>query len=169
MLLSGRLLFTLVMLTIFVFMVVVALSYPPASRFAPLVIGIPGILITLGQLIVDIRELYGPTSAEHSRPEPDKAMQAPADERTGSVVKRELILFAYFFGLVAGIVLFGFWLTIPLFILLFLRLHERENWSFTLSLTAIGTVVLYLVFDRMLSIVLHEGFVTRAVLDRFAQ
>lgn len=176
--LNGRVLFTLVMLAIFVTMVAIALGYPPLSRFVPLVIGIPGIVLTLGQLVVDLRELRGAGPAGSAPPDFEKVRAEatpPAGEgaasgadRTGSVVKRELIMFACFFGLVAGIILFGFWLTIPVFIILFLRLHERENWRFAVSLTAAGTAVLYLVFDRMLSIILHEGFITVAVLDRFA-
>ena len=94
---------------------------------------------------------------------------ASGSGRTGSVVKREIVLFASFFALVAGVILFGFWLTIPVFIVVFLRLHECESWRFATSLTMAGTAVLYLVFDRMLSIVLHEGFITAAVREWFAQ
>lgn len=166
MLLNGRVLFTLLMLTVFVTMVVVALGFPPDSRFAPLVIGIPGIVLTLGQLIADFLDTRRSPPGKRREPGLTQAKAQAGATPAGSVVKRELVMFAYVFGLVAGVVLFGFWIAIPVFILVFLRLHERESWSFTLLLTAAGTAVLYLVFDRMLSIILHDGFVTRAVLDR---
>ena len=175
MLLNGRIAFTLVMLAIFVTMVVVAFGYPPASRFAPLVIGIPGILLTLGQLVVDVYEQHrGPSvstsNVRVARPAPvAQEPAASADDQARSTGKRELRMFAYFFGLVAAIILFGFWLTIPVFIMLFLRWHEQESWRFTLSLTAAGTAVLYVVFDRMLAIILHEGFITLAVLEWFGR
>jgi len=164
------------MLSIFVTMVAIALGYPPASRFLPLVIGIPGIALTIGQLAVDIGELRRtPPAGDPGRRSDDPGARALEDQlardegRAGSVLERELVLFAYFFGLVAGVVLFGFWLTIPAFIIVFLGLYERVSWRFTLFLTIVGTAVLYLIFDRMLSIKLHEGFITDAVREWFAR
>ena len=131
---------TLVMLLIFVAMVATAWGYPPQSRFLPLLIGIPGIVLTLVQLFHDIRER--------------SAAAAPADER------KEVVLLGYFVGLVAGVILFGFWLTAPVFLVLFLRRHEREKWWSVASLTATAWLVIYLVFDRLLEITLHGGFIT---------
>lgn len=168
--LSGRLLFTALMLAIFVTMVAIAWGYPPNARFAPWVIGIPGILITLGQLIIDVRDAHrSPRARRADHDTNNTAASTAATGRAPAVVKRELTLFAYFFGLVAGVVLFGFWIAIPAFIMLYLRVHERESWPFTLALTAGSVVVLYLLFDRILSIALHEGFVTSAVLDWFTR
>ena len=176
--LNGRIGFTLVMLSAFAIMVALALDYPPAARFLPLVIGIPGIALTICQLLVDIRELRRPSRARDKRRvhRPDEsAVSARVDQlagdrdQTGSVLAREIVLFAYFFGLVAGVVLFGFWLTLPVFMIVFFGVHERETWRFALSLAMAGTAVLYIVFDRMLSIVLHEGFITVAVREFFTQ
>lgn len=132
---------TAVMLVIFVTMVGFALGYPPQSRFLPLVIGIPGIVLSLVQLFQDLR---GPR---------------PSGEWKTNV-RRELVLFGYFVGLVAGVLLFGFWLTIPVFLIVFLRLHERDSWMFAISLTAASWLVIYLIFDQLLGIVLHAGFLT---------
>jgi len=172
---NGQICFTLIMLSIFVAMVAIALGYPPASRFLPLVIGIPGIVLTIGQLVVDVGELRrsAPVRDPEKRSDDRGARvledQLARDEgRAGSVPKREIVLFAYFFGLVAGVILFGFWLAIPAFLIAFLRLRERESWRLALLLTTAGTAVLYFVFDRMLSIRLHEGFITDAVREWFA-
>jgi len=154
MLLNGRLWFTVLMLGIFVVMVALAWGYPPNARFLPLVIGIPGIVLALGQLVLDAR---------------GESEEAAEERPVGPVLRRELAMFGSFFGLVAGVVLFGFWLTIPAFVFLFLVLHERERAWFALLLAAAGTAVFYLVFERMMSIGVHEGLVTRAVLDRLAQ
>lgn len=127
------------MLVIFAAMVSVAWGYPAQARFLPLLIGIPGIVLTSVQLLHDIRE-----KRETSKP----------------VTRNELVLFGCFVGLVAGVILFGFWLTAPVFLVLFLRWHERENWLFTAGLTAAAWLVIYAVFDRLLEITLHTGFVT---------
>ena len=154
MLLSARGWFTLVMLAIFIAMVAIAWGYPPDARFLPLVIGIPGIVLSIGQLALDVRGEEEKAAAEPPR--------AP-------VVRREAAMFGSFFALVAGVVLFGFWLTIPAFIFVFLVLHERERAWFALLLAGAGTAVFYLIFERMMSIGVHEGLLTRAVLDRLAQ
>lgn len=154
MLLNGRLWFTLLMLGIFVVMVAVAWGYPPNARFMPLVIGIPGIVLALGQLVLDA---LGPSEQPAEQP------------RGGSLVKRELVMLASLFALVASVVLLGFWISIPTFMFLFLVLHERERAWFALLLAAAGTAVFYLIFERMMSVGVHEGLVTRAVLDRLAQ
>lgn len=81
-------------------------------------------------------------------------------DRTDSTVWREFVLFSYFVSLIAGVILFGFWLTIPVFLVTFLRLHERDNWKFVLSLTGVAWLIIYLIFDRLLEISLHTGLIT---------
>ena len=156
---SGKTLMTLVMLAIFVSMVAIAWGYPPKSRFLPLVIGIPGIVLTLTQLLFD---LFGSD-------QPRKSKSRDRSDQGASQLQRELVLFGYLIGLVAGVILFGFWLTIPVFLVTFLRLHERDNWMLIISLTAGAWFVLYLIFDRLLEIALHTGFVTEYILTLVAK
>ena len=152
---SSKMLMTVVMFAIFVIMVVIAWDYPPQSRFLPLVIGIPGIVLTLVQLYVDIRgDVRGPRLSRTSR------TKASGSDQGTSQLRRELVLFGYFVGLVAGVLLFGFWLTVPVFLIVFLRLHERDDWVFVMSLTAASWLVIYVIFDQLLEIALHPGFVT---------
>lgn len=187
---SGKILWTLVMMSIFATMVAIAWDYPPKSRFLPFVIGIPGIALTLLQLIIEIRDARKVTApkAPDARSEFEKLqevvsrrvtskvdldiarekLEVVAEDRTGkstSRLHREAVFFGYFIGLTAGVLLFGFWLAIPVFVVVFLRLHERENWMFVLSLTGAAWLSVYLVFDRMLGIILHEGFVTTYLID----
>ena len=143
-----------VMLAIFVIMVVIAWDYPPQSRFLPLVIGIPGIVLTLVQLWVDVRRDV------RGRPSPTSRTKASGSHQGTSQLRRELVLFAYFVGLVAGVLLFGFWVTVPVFLVVFLRLHERENWKFVIALTGASWLAIYTIFDQLLGIVLHTGFLT---------
>ena len=157
---SSNILWTLVMMSIFVVMVAIAWDYPPTARFLPFVIGIPGIVLTVLQLAIDIRDSRkvtekGPgdtrSDLEKLQDEVSKrvkgdveleiaheTLQVVAADRTDastSRIHREMVFFGYFIGLVAGVLLFGFWLTIPVFLVIFLRLHERENWRFVKALT----------------------------------
>ena len=150
--LNGRVLMSLVMLAIFVSMVAMASTYPPEARLLPFVIGIPGTLLCLLQAGMEI------AAARRGAGEA-VAAAAPAElEAPGPDVRREITLLACLVGLAAAILLLGFWLTIPAFIVLFLRFHEREEWRLTLALAIGGWVTLYLVFDRVLGIFVHNGF-----------
>ena len=152
---SGKFAMTVVMLSVFVAMVGIASQYPPDARFMPFIVGIPAIALCLLQFGLDFRDALrskAPAPAAH-------------DERT---VRREMIMWAYFIGLVGGLLLFGFLLAIPVFVVVFLRHWARTSWRLALGLTAAAAVILYLVFVQGLGVALHPGFVTEYVLDRFS-
>lgn len=143
---------SLVMLAIFGGMVGMAMTYPPETRLLPLVIGIPGILLAAIQVGVDMAG---------ARREAGSAKDADAVESAlaAGTIKSELVLLAYLAALAAAILLFGFWLTIPVFLIVFLRAHEAESWRLTLGLALGAWAGLYLVFDQVLEILVHRGFV----------
>ncbi len=168
---DGRVLMSLVMLAIFVGMVAVAFGYPPEARLLPLVIGIPGTVLCLAQLGRDLAgagrkpdDLSSP-GQEPAHSEIEALVWATEGGTPGDrAIRREAVLFGFLVALIAGILVLGFWLAAPLFLIAFLRFHERESWRFTLALSAGGWLVLYLIFDRALGILLHRGFLIEAVL-----
>ncbi len=164
---NGKVLMSLVMLAIFVAMVAIAATYPPDTRFLPFVIGIPGIVLALIQVaseLIDARRTAGAPPA--AKPGPDASLHEKAEVAAQGVyepppeARREIVLLAYLVGLAAAVLMLGFWLAVPLFVIAFLRFHERETWTLTLTLTATAWVVLYLMFDSVLGIIVHEGFLT---------
>ncbi len=162
---NGNVLMSLVMLAIFVGMVAMAATYPPATRFLPFVIGIPGILLAEHQVATEIADARrAAVPARHATLSETTAAKAEAILEPPGDVLREIVLLAYLVGLAAAVLVLGFWLAIPLFVIAFLRFHERETWTLTLALTATAWVVLYLVFDSVLGIIVHEGFLTEYLL-----
>ena len=167
---NGKVLMSLVMLAIFVTMVAMAATYPPDTRFLPFVIGIPGIVLALIQVaseLVDARRAAAPAAAapaRHATLRETTAAKAEAILEPAGNVRREVVLLAYLVGLAAAVLFLGFWLAIPLFVIAFLRFHERETWRLTLALTASAWAVLYLMFDSLLGIIVHEGFLTQYIL-----
>jgi len=180
--LTGRVLMALVMFLIFVTMVAIALDYPSQARFMPLVVGLPGIAMTLYELIREVRHALANGSTEETGagtfmgmpddiakriaaeggPDPEEHKLTPAQQQ-----RREWVLLGYFTGLIGGILLFGFWITVPTFIVVFLREREKAGWALTLGLTAAAFAILYFVFYRTLGIDFHNGFITDAVRDAF--
>lgn len=151
--------FTLVMLAILAGMVLVAAQYPADSRFMPWVVGIPAIALCLLQLGLDLR------AARKSRRGQPQAGGGEADPP--GMVRREAAMWAFFLGLAGGVLLFGFLLAVPLFILVFLRTWARASWPLALGLVAAASVILYLVFVEGLNVALHQGFITEHLLERF--
>ena len=150
---DGRVLMSLVMLAIFAGMVALAFGYPPEARLLPLVIGIPGTVLCLAQVGFD---MAGAGIEAH-------VGETQGGAPDGRAIRREAALFGFLVALIARILVLGFWLTAPLFLIAFLRFHERESWRFTLALSAGGWLALYLIFDQALGILLHKGFLIEAV------
>jgi hypothetical protein len=165
---------TAVMLVIFTTMVGLATQYPEDARFMPLVVGIPGIALCVLQLSLDAVRAYEGHSLLYyfrSAPKAGKPPEAEAGEPPEfgpHTVKREWVMWGYAVGFIAGVLLFGFYVAIPIMLLTFLRREARQSWTFSLLLSAAATAVLYLAFAVVLKIELHPGFITEPILHRMA-
>ena len=172
---------TLAMLGIFVVLVFIASGYPPNARFMPFVVGIPAIGLCILQLVLDQRGRR--TTLDAGPPALEPGVRNVGPEAPGKMlpvepepvlppretVRRELVLWAYFLALLGGILLFGFWATIPIFLVAFLRFQARARWGMTLALGIAATVVLYLALEQAFRIELHRGFVTEYVRDQLGR
>jgi hypothetical protein len=176
---------TLLMLAIFVAMLAVATQYPPEARFMPFVVGLPAVALLLLQLVLDARARRRAAADIGKRSDLEEtedqvarmvghsmnfeALQsAPAEPELSpdETVHRELVMWGYFLGFIGGILLFGFWIAIPVFLVAFLRFQAKATWRIALMLGLGATIVLFLVFERGLKVQVHRGFVTQYVLDR---
>jgi len=177
---------TLVMLAIFVVFLVIAGGYPANARFMPLVVGLPAIGLCLLQLILDIRERRRVAVVDHRgtfekaeetvsriagrHVDFDIAHEQPAVIETGvtpesETGRRELVIWGYFLGFIGGILLFGFWVAIPVFLIAFLRYQAQSSWRTSLILGVVASIALFFVFEKGLRVSLHPGFVTEYVTD----
>ena len=175
-----------VMLAIFVTMVGVAAGYPPQARFMPFVVGIPAIALCILQIFLDLRTFrrnaaeakHAPAKEVEASPlaiEGGLAEAAAAAQSEASAInttsvppgmwRRELVLWGYFLGLIGGILVFGFWPTIPVFLLLFLHFEAELKWPKAFLVAAIGFTILYLGVAKGLRVELHQGFLTSYIID----
>jgi hypothetical protein len=173
---------TFFMLAVFTVMVGMSLSYPEGARFMPLTIGIPGLLLCVLQIVLDFRR---PLVAEVEKDEMLEAQEkaaklvghsvefghaevidAPHDEK--EMVRREVLTWLYFLGFIAGVLLFGFYAAIPVFLVAFLRERAGATWTRTLTLSGIASVAFYLIFAKGLGVVLYPGALTTLIMDRLA-
>jgi hypothetical protein len=169
---------TVVMLAIFASMVGISFSYPPEARFMVLVVGLPAIALCLLQLGIDYRKQMrtrkSGSSAPDATPHTQPADGAPAftsssplaaENYAPDTVRRELILWAYFLGLTTGVLLFGFYVTVPIFLFTFLLLFAQVGLLRAAIYTASACAFLYVLFDYVFRMPLHTGFVTDYLMD----
>lgn len=180
---------TLVMLTIFVVLIFIASGYPANARFMPFVVGLPAIALCLLQLALDIREKRRVAVAGDQRSsieaaqetvsriagrqvdfdiahEPPPVIVEAAPLTEAQTVRREFVLWGYFLAFIVGILLFGFWVAIPVFLVTFLRFQAKSTWRTSLIMGLAASVAFFLIFEKGLRVSLHPGFVTGYVFDQ---
>ena len=142
--LDGQVVTALVMLAIFVSMSVMALGFPEKARLMPLMIGLPGSLLALIQVILELRTATAKAGDDTNPPEQQKA---------------ELHMFAWMFAFFSGILALGFVYAAPVLVFAFLYFGKSESVKVAL-VAALGTwVVLYGFFEKWFQIQLFTGLV----------
>lgn len=168
---------TLFMLAFFITLVSIASTYPAGARFMPYVVCLPAIALCVLQLALDWRRAPGAAPAGgDSREQQTLRMigqaEAPAAgvvvEEDEPTVRREMVVWGFFLGYIAIILVFGFWIAIPLFLFSFLYSQAKFPPLKSALYAAAGTAILYLIFARGLGVILHQGFLTEMVMDRLA-
>lgn len=178
---------TLLMLAIFTVMVAVASTYPPGARFMPFTVGIPAIALCLLQLALDLCRRRHPETEEAGdalKEAEDQVarmtghrvhFEMPSENATFTEglqdererLHREIVVWGYFLGLIAAILLFGFRIAVPVFLAAFLRFQAKTSWRSALIYGGLGALAMYLLFEKVLKVTLHTGFVTDFFVARF--
>jgi len=164
---NDRTFFTLGIFLIVLVFVVVAVNYQPKARLVPLAIGIPTLLLALFQLLIDMVPAVGRRfrfltdydlfSAGEQQTAEDS--EGEEERRRRAVHRRELEFSVWLSLLMALVYFMGFLAAIPLFLLLFLKLHSGEGWPMTLAITAGTWLFVYVVFILVMDAPLHDGVV----------
>jgi Tripartite tricarboxylate transporter TctB family len=157
-----------IMLVIFTTMVGMATQWPEGARMMPLVVGIPGIMFCLIQLMLDAARVYDGPFFRHfqTAPKAGKPTDAPEEmpEFGTHTTKQELRMWTYFVAFVAGLLSFGYYVSIPIMLVTFLRREAEASWRMALLLGLGATTVIYLLFGLTLRIQLFPGFLSPIVL-----
>jgi hypothetical protein len=179
---------TILMLTIFTVMVAISSRYPAGARFMIFVVGFPAIALCLLQLVLDLREWRNEAAraavaelpgapADGAGIRADIPLQLQMQMNPGGLaidvhdpetVRKEIIVWGYILGLIGSILLFGFYITVPIFLVVFLRFYAHANWRMTILLPAAVCAFLYVMLGYVFRMTLHIGFVTEYLLDRIS-
>ena len=136
--LSGAALFSAALAAVAGFAVYTALRWPPKAALFPLVMGIPLLVLAVAQLVMDLRE---------------RAAAAPEARRAWGIL-------AWMVGFILLVLLLGFPLAVPVFVLAYLVTSGREGWLLSVILAAAAWAAFYLLFQRLLHFPFEDGLIT---------
>lgn len=163
---KGSLIFNLFLIIVFAGAIFVAMGYNHRARIAPLVIAIPGLLVTLILLALELKKqaklVSNPALAASGQAGEAVSAQVAGQENPGPGRKflgAELNPFFWLTALLAMLFVVGFAVAIPVYLFLFLRVRSQEKTLFSVIFSLVAWAGLYVFFDRLLHIPLYQGVV----------
>jgi hypothetical protein len=157
--------FTLSAIIFVVLVLYASTGYPPRARYVPQVIGIFSLICLAIQLVLDCFPALGNRyrEVEEVNVFNRNIYGEKAPGVGGTRLQLEINTFSWLVALLAGLLLFGFLISIPFYILFYLRLQAHISWLKS-AICAVGTwLFVYLIFARLFEIRLYTGF----IIDRF--
>ena len=143
---------------LFTFLFVATWNYGAKARLVPLIMLIPGIILT-GIHIWRI----------HRKPDLIKEEGVAEEDGESFEIKapfnQEMWMVAWFIGFAALIWLTGFLVATPLFLILYLRLWAQEKWRLTLTLAVVTTICIYLIVEWAFKIILYRGWLFSSFME----
>lgn len=141
-------LFTIAVITVAAYAVYSARDWPLGTGLFPRYVGLPVLILSLAQFMVDAYQSMKPGARQADTGD----LQVDLNMESRLVARRALGFMGWLLLLFFGILLFGFFITIPLFTFLYLKLQAKEGWVMSLSLT-VGIIVFFIgVFDQLLHV-----------------
>ncbi len=138
---DGRVGLSAIMTAGFTAFVIISLGYAPDARLAPLVVGIPGLVLCIIQLFIDVRA----AGAMRSPPVQDGTWRRAAQ------------LMGWFGLFTLSCILFGIPFTALVPVFAFLKFDQKESLRLSLGLSAGFALALYVVFEVVLGFSLFGG------------
>jgi len=134
------------------------LKWPFRTALFPLVIGSVVFVMALTETLLCFLGKEAP-------PENDLMVDSHLSEAADSALtgRRAFQAFAWVFAFVLLVVVVGFNLAVPLFVLLFLKLQGKEGWSLSLILTGLAWGFFFTLFIRVLHTPFPEGLLFRGL------
>lgn len=137
--------------------------YEGRQRLVPLVIGIPTMLLLIGIIVVELWPRLAPFNKAKGGGEDEPVPAATASGINAGRWQRVVTIFAWLIGFYVGTLIFGYYVSVPLFLAAFF--HEEALVSLPKSIgLAIGvSTFLFLLFNLFLDIPLWPGILPRII------
>jgi hypothetical protein len=164
---TGRGIFTLCALFFTVIFLWLSADYPPRARYVPQVVAIFSMICLIMQLGLECFPGLADFYRKVEKAEIFSLDQAVGEQRRGGgpELRLEIVAYSWLLVLLGGLLLFGFLISIPLYVLFYLRFQAQLNWLKS-ALYGVGTwIFVYLLFVRLFEIRLYPGILIQTFLD----
>ncbi|HUQ77112.1 MAG TPA: tripartite tricarboxylate transporter TctB family protein [Burkholderiales bacterium] len=122
-----------------------ASAWPWKAALFPLAIGVPLFCLAAAEFLWS---LLGPAHVKEA---------VEGDPELEGATRRMLVAAGWMVGFLAAIVLLGFPIAVPLFLLLYLKLQGGEGWVLSVVITVVTSAIFYGLFDAMLHLPFPAG------------
>jgi hypothetical protein len=151
---AGEFAFALVLVAVFVYATVTALTFPEGAKLFPLAIAVPSLVLAVLLVVISL-------SARRTTVVPAADADADAPLAPEERLRRTAEIGAWFLGIFAAVYLLGFLVAIPVAALAYLRFAAREGWLTSTAIAALCWALVFGVFDRLLHVPLPAGELLR--------
>lgn len=142
-------LFPLALIAVFSYMLLEARPWSSAARIVPQIVGSLGLAfaaLSLANALLRRAPQVAPASGHMDLVSDTGHLPA----RT--VLARAAAFFGWFLAFMASTALIGLLPTVPLFVVAYMRVENREPWGLVLAQASGFTLFIYVVFDRLLAV-----------------
>lgn len=150
--------FTLLIAIGLALLIVSTRSWSPTSRLFPLAIAVPALVLTLVQLVLDLRRR---PAADGEEPPPIMDMSPDPSIPPEVVMPRALRMFGWLAGLMVGSWLVGFHIAVPAFMLLYYLIQARSSWLVAIVSTGVTSLLLFGLFDYLIHVYFPPSFLSQ--------
>ena len=156
----GMLIFEILLSLAVLWFVLESFGYNERARLLPLVIGVPTLVLMIIQTALDnIPGLAKYRSGSLKLVNVEQAKKQVKDDQPDvkEIGRREISALTWVIGLGIALSLFGYYIVIPVFLVLFLRLVGKTSWRAVGLSTVITCLLLYGAFVYILDINFYSG------------
>jgi hypothetical protein len=148
---TGKVCFCAFLLCIAGYAAYAASGWSFKAGFFPLAVSIPLLVLAALQLYF---ELWGaPEAGKGPAVEADFTSSVPPE----MAQRRVLAIFSWIAGFIVFVYLIGFPLTVPLFMIFFLKFQSDAGWFHSIALTAVTWACFYALFQRLVHLQFEPG------------
>jgi len=152
--LNGRAVVCLCLMAIAAAAFINATHWPMAARLFPMVVSGPLFFLALAEFAFNV---FGGTEKNKAGAGGHKKKDGGTDPEV--VRKQTLWIFGWCLFFFIMVLLFGFPITIPLFVFLYLKPYSKEGWGISVTLTIFAGACFYGLFVRLLNVHFEQGLV----------
>ena len=147
--------FNLLVVVFFIVFVYESKDWRLQARLYPWAVGIPMLVLSIIYAFWDLKGRLDKPAAQTSNTPMDFQFTKGIDPALAR--RRALNLFAWILGFFVAIWLFGFHITIPAFVFLYLKVQSNEKWLLSIALTAGAWFLFWGLFDWLLRLPFPDG------------